>query len=803
MGFLIISNLANSQPVINTLSENNDTIGQFQKFELSLDLTATYINPFDYSQISIQGIFTSPANVVDTVDGFYYQNYTLNISTGALTKNGTPQWKIRYSPKETGTYSYIIKCADTEGTTSSSSTNFLCTNSADHGFVRKGTGNYLKFDDNTSYFAVGENLCWNDSTRLLSYQRWMDSLEYNKASFIRLWMASWSLGIEWNDTTLGNYSKRLDRAYELDQIADYAQQKGIYFLLSLVSHGQFSTTVNSEWANCPYNSALGGPCSNTGAFFTNTTAKNYFKRRLRYINSRWGYSPYLMTWELFNEVNWVDNFSSTKTQIAAWHSEMAQYIRKIDVNDHLISTSIATAPVAELWNLPEMDYTQIHDYSSASDMQSSQVAALKDNVTAFNKPVLLGEFGFPGDGSFEITNDPTGINFHNTMWASAFSGSFGSGAIWWWDNYVDKYNIYRHMKAVTAFAATENYNAENYQPANGVTTTASSMIDYAVSPGYSSFSKCTEDTFTVSSSGITPSETNLGTFLFGSWNGTNRNPPTFLVNYAVADSFIVATGTSTGTGPKIKIVLDGITKVNVNAFVNKRYGILVPAGTHTIFVDNSSTQDWITIAEYIFKGYTPSLRTVALKNSNKIIGWAQNRNYNWKYVKDNGIPASITNGTINFTGLNTTGGYDVDWVNCTTGLIDSSTVAIAPAGNLNLPVYNLAWDRGFKLTYNPLITINEKNKTLNSFDVYPNPFSYIVTINYNLEGNSQVKISIYDALGREVKILVSEKQSRVLGSRQQIEWDGTNEGGAKLEQGIYLCKLSIDENVEYIKIMLH
>ncbi|MCZ0212168.1 hypothetical protein OZK63_43170, partial [Streptomyces sp. UMAF16] len=65
-------------------------------------------------------------------------------------------------------------------------------------------------------------------------------------------------------------------------------------------HGQVSTTVNPEWNNNPYNIANGGPCNNTWDFFSNSTAKNLFKNRMRYIIARYGYSNTIMSWELFN-----------------------------------------------------------------------------------------------------------------------------------------------------------------------------------------------------------------------------------------------------------------------------------------------------------------------------------------------------------------------------------------------------------------------------------------------------------------------------------------------------------------------
>ncbi len=197
--------------------------------------------------------------------------------------------------------------------------------------------------------------------------------------------------------------------------------------------------------------------------------------------------------------------------------------------------------------------------------------------------------------------------------------------------------------------------------------------------------------------------------------------------------------------------------------------------------------------------YIPGIRTYALQSTtNKINGWLQNINYNWNYLNTTGVPAAIS-GTVNLTGLYSNGGYDVDWYSTSTGMMDSTTTTIANAGgNLNLPVYNLAWDRAFRLTYNPLISVNDKNISNVSVNAYPNPFNNSTLLKYNLNADADVKIIIYDALGREIKMLIDEKQST---GAKQIEWSGTNNAGIKVERGIYFCRTIIDNKTGIKKLI--
>src|SRR5882762_212683 len=78
-GLLFCSRSAFSQaPIFHTVTPNHSVVGQFDLFELTIDLEAVYHNPYDYEDIAVNCEFTSPAGKKDTVEGFYLQDYTLN-----------------------------------------------------------------------------------------------------------------------------------------------------------------------------------------------------------------------------------------------------------------------------------------------------------------------------------------------------------------------------------------------------------------------------------------------------------------------------------------------------------------------------------------------------------------------------------------------------------------------------------------------------------------------------------------------------------------------------------------------------
>jgi hypothetical protein len=85
----------------------------------------------------------------------------------------------------------------------------------------------------------------------------------------------------------------------------------------------------------------------------------------------------------------------------------------------------------------------------------------------------------------------------------------------------------------------------------------------------------------------------------------------------------------------------------------------------------------------------------------------------------------------------------------------------------------------------------------NSFTLeqnYPNPFNPTTTISFSLPSKSFVSLKVFDVIGREVAIIVSEELSAGNYSRQ---WNATN-----LSSGIYFYRLQSGSYIETKKLVL-
>jgi flagellar hook assembly protein FlgD len=82
---------------------------------------------------------------------------------------------------------------------------------------------------------------------------------------------------------------------------------------------------------------------------------------------------------------------------------------------------------------------------------------------------------------------------------------------------------------------------------------------------------------------------------------------------------------------------------------------------------------------------------------------------------------------------------------------------------------------------------------------FPNPFNPITTIKYDLKQKTNVKITIYDLLGKEIRTLVNARQE---AGHKTVTWDGSNNIGVQVASGIYIYRISTEEFTQTKKMVL-
>ncbi len=420
---------------------------RFERLELAVRLDAEYRNPFNFEEMNLFAEFVAPSGKKVRIDGFLYRKYELILfgrDAETIGSPGNPEWRLRFAPTETGTWRWRVQLKDRNGRSTETAWKRLTVESSKNpGFLRvsRRDPRYLAFDSGRSFYGLGfASHFWNTRNVVLYTKHYLNQLAAfggNYTSINLEVVGNGGFGLQVGKP-LGVYS--LENAFRLDYILECAERRGIYLIACL---HQTKIAMLSHWKNSIYSTENGGPCAAPEEFFSSQEMRRIVKNRLRYLIARWGYSTNLLGFEIFNEVNYTDGFRKNPTSVVDFHREIGSYLRTIDPNRHLISTCFGSSEACELpeiWHLPEIDFTITHSY--ANDI-AGELFNRQRNKARYGKPVIGGENGMPANFCGQAQRvDPSGISFHNNLWASLVTKSAGNVLQWWYSHFHDPLDLY-------------------------------------------------------------------------------------------------------------------------------------------------------------------------------------------------------------------------------------------------------------------------------------------------------------------------------------------------------------------------
>lgn len=82
---------------------------------------------------------------------------------------------------------------------------------------------------------------------------------------------------------------------------------------------------------------------------------------------------------------------------------------------------------------------------------------------------------------------------------------------------------------------------------------------------------------------------------------------------------------------------------------------------------------------------------------------------------------------------------------------------------------------------------------------YPNPFNPETMIEYELPRATKVKLTIHNVLGQLVRTIIQNEQ---VSGTHQVCWDGKNDQGLQLPNGVYIYRLVADQFTQQRKCIL-
>mgnify|MGYP005850516343 FL=1 len=192
------------------VAANADTVGLYNKFEVSFQISKTYPNPYiPYSPeygpygVSVDGLF-SPDGWATTITqpGFYYEAFA-RVSdadwVSSLYPTGETAWKVRFAPTALGQWQYRIRVTDRSGVYTYPAEGALTFNvapSENPGFIHVSARDprYFEFSNGETFFPFGYGAGYGTFEFL---ERELAQIGAGGANFFRWWLSGMNIAGSW------------------------------------------------------------------------------------------------------------------------------------------------------------------------------------------------------------------------------------------------------------------------------------------------------------------------------------------------------------------------------------------------------------------------------------------------------------------------------------------------------------------------------------------------------------------------------------------------------------------------------
>jgi hypothetical protein len=542
--------------------------------------------------------------------------------------------------------------------------------------------------DGLPYLPVGANLAWAPDgvvDRVGYYGRAFPAFARANLNWMRIWMAHWGgLNLDWLPPDMGPSPRpgsfNSDVADSWDKILTAAEENGVYVQMVLQHHGQYTTGTDSDWAKNPWNAANpGGFLKSPEDFFTDANARVMTLVKYRYIVARWGWSPAVAAWELFNEVHWTDAMrNGREADVARWHSDMAAFIRLVDVYGHLITTSTENlrSPIYD-----KMDYYQPHLY--AANLLAG-ARTFGPYYGELRKPVFYGEVG---DDHQPVTDEvkKAGLTLVPPVWASIMGEGFMAAQPWQGWQILDQ-DRQGELGAVFRFQAINRVAAQGDMRPFSAPVECRERVPLRIVAGEFWQHRDPPDIeFPVDGSEPLGAADVPATLAASARERAAGFPDreTFRISLPRRTVMVAHVYSAADEGGALKVSVDGIS-VASHAWPAGQptpspatLAFPVPAGAHVIVLENPGP-GWIGISGIDIGTDTSALALIGRRNDHFIEAWVWNRPNLYLTV-----PYPAVTGTLVLDNV-PVGSWKITWWDTRKGAAGPSKVVAHPGGTLRI-----------------------------------------------------------------------------------------------------------------------
>ncbi|MGB0833456.1 MAG: DUF5060 domain-containing protein [Psychrobium sp.] len=411
-------------PEITNAVSDKQTTGRYQKIEWQLDINASYDNPFDQRQVSVDARFISPNSETHDINGYW------DIRRG---------WIVRFAPNQIGNWKVNFSVTTPNQQSAEVNQQFNVTASNEKGIIQVAnqidsaySPRYFMHQDGSEFYGIGHSDAFSIFRNSDTADRLLARMKTANENYFVWWPFFYFSMVE---TNYNNFN--LQNTEMIDEVIEKTEQAGLTLVFTLWDHSQLRDN-NHPWSDGRWHRNNGfNQLTNANEFFTDEEAWQWQQNLYRYIIARWGHSSAIAMWQTVSEIDGTNAFENANN----WHQKINDYFKENDPYRHPITASMAGD---KTW--PEghavMDVPQVHIYrdlltdkddarSPAKVIESASIIAnyTSNMWQAQAKPNWIGEFG--------VINHPVNQDedyypevFHNALWSALASGAAMTPAEW-------------------------------------------------------------------------------------------------------------------------------------------------------------------------------------------------------------------------------------------------------------------------------------------------------------------------------------------------------------------------------------
>jgi len=346
--------------------------------------------------------------------------------------------------------------------------------------VSRSNPRYLELSTGEPYLAIGPNIAFerystDDEEVFARTERRFRALSENGGNFARIWLSNPFYELD-PDAPRADIDLKLKR---IERLLALGAKYRLKLKLCLAHFRTFDgTTPQSPYAFTFVRRDLGTRFGTMNDFWQGEAARDWYKRKLDLLASRFANDPTVFGWELWNEINavagegWED---WTRAMLPELKRRFPHHLALQSLGSFDAESSVEV--YRRFSTMPGSEIAQVHRYldpGARFEICHAPIDVLaSDAVTTIrgytqDRPVLLAETGaveprHSGPSKlYEIDRD--GVLLHDGIFAPFFAGAAGPGHFWHWTEYIERNNLWWHYGRFVEAVRGIDPRAEGFTP---------------------------------------------------------------------------------------------------------------------------------------------------------------------------------------------------------------------------------------------------------------------------------------------------------------------------------------------------